>query len=1125
MRRTRTPKSITAIVCLLCLLLACAAACASDAPAAIGAPPSCTVPGCNHIDINENGEVVPLCALGSYLITQPTMLNGLRASSVPTPIKLESGKNTLYQSGSYEITKGDATSTLYVAAGKVAALTLNGATLSELHLFPQTVANIAGFQNSTLSALSPGGGTLGVNAPLSIGQIDLGALTVTGTNLLTVNQLNAELTAASNNSFNLQYDALGAEAQAYLSANWRSVAAPAGAAFQPGMTAVYNGTTYPLCFQRSAMGAASAYLPLPVPESTKHYEADITGNQCTIQLVQALTAYALNTDSAELAISRAAAASCTLTSTTGATQSARVSGGVKVELIKVQTTGSISVSDAGNSFQLNGANRFNQLIVASGAALNVQGGGTLDLSGLANNGALSISGTGVVQAAGLTGGGTLSVSPQTNLSLPDTVTSLNGGALLPTRIKIVGSGGSAVANQKCQLKLGGGEQFTTTTDTAGFVTLWRSAKLNAVDVVALSGGDTYAAIITNGGADADALPLIKAFSLSETGKVSFTVANAKTIGVQYYIGSASYDMPATYDPGSTLAIVPGGQTSFTIPGVVGGQVVTARLFASKESGAALSAVTTDAFAFSPLGEAVIGEKFKLSKQSRVYNGYAFTFNAKDVPAAYPVAFFDHHGSPLSPGEVVNAGAYRAKITVPAGDPKYAPGECWVDIEIGRRKVEVIAFADTKLKGEPDPDYYYNYMPVTALCKPDEDDGEYVDGRIFRDKGEHYGNYCYTVGSLRVVDAFGRRDDNYYVVLSPLSEYFFINWNARHYIPLDPLSIIDPVYDELHFADGKTLKVQYRTSDSLKLNDTYFGTLVTDTETRKSRPFTPSLRARQGVDEALLILTAESELREDGGYQTDRDGNRLWRGRTLRLGYWHIAQFRHFHVETLAFSLKGVTVMFDLADLLGDGVNRLLKENGLAKSQTYFYIDLIPIQTADGLMPGEESAARLAAGQAPAMRVEAYLENGGTRLDLSPLFLNARLLFDASAILTTGQAEKDAVQDVTETVNGKPVVKPAQQPATGTDAETDALMGLVISGEASAAEQDKAYQLLQQTVAQQGYGLALFRSGEAAAVDSQIVVPYTASEAQNVMYAALMRTSPFLIAGYTQSGLYGLKHTN
>lgn len=128
---------------------------------------------------------------------------------------------------------------------------------------------------------------------------------------------------------------------------------------------------------------------------------------------------------------------------------------------------------------------------------SVPAAGRTALAGwLVNNGSLSVQGSGALETSELSGSGSYTIDPQCNFSvepLPDAI-----GGLVPTQIQILGDENAPVAATRVQLKLGSGESFLTTTDGRGCITLWRAEKLDQVDAVALSGGETYSAVILNG---------------------------------------------------------------------------------------------------------------------------------------------------------------------------------------------------------------------------------------------------------------------------------------------------------------------------------------------------------------------------------------------------------------------------------------------------------------------------------------------------------------------------------------------------------------------------------------------------------------------------------------------------
>ena len=258
------------------------------------------------------------------------------------------------------------------------------------------------------------------------------------------------------------------------------------------------------------------------------------------------------------------------------------------------------------------------------------------------------------------------------------------------------------------------------------------------------------------------------------------------------------------------------------------------------------------------------------------------------------------------------------------------------------------------------------------------------------------------------------------------------------------------------------------------------------------------------------------MSKDGGYRTDGDGNPLWQGRTLRLGYWHLQQLQKKHVEHVAFSLNGVTLTFSVQDLLSDGVDQYRRESGLPKGNTVFRFDLIPVFSHSELSSEEQAACGLQGDGAPLMRVQAWLENGSELVDLSPALSGAQIAFDISALATREETAASSNGE-TETVNGQPVQR-AQQETVSSLLQT--AYATTQREDATQQELDEALQVWQETVQQTGCGLHLFRNEQDETLSTRLIVPYTLSEQGSALYAALMRTKPYLTAAFQQSGLYG-----
>lgn len=1055
----------------------------------------CIDPSCAHVSVDEEGNVTALCPYGQYLLSaNPYMV--FSANPV-TELELQPGTNTLYRSGTYHVTGGDGFDSLIVTKGRAVSLLLDGALLARLQLSDGSAASLQQLNGASLSEIVPVNATLDVSGAVSVQKLSAGSLTLTGSGRLTVGDLNATISGNSTGSVRVVYQSCGAEALRQL----QKLTLSGGERFSADLPAVFRGTEVPLVLSSDPDKNDTAYAALPAPEDVKTYKARVNGQQILIYLSDEPQEYVLSQSAAS--VLNVEGSSAVLSSEENATQSAQVSA-ANLTLQSARTSGSLSLSGM-SAFRAEGSSAFSQMILDASAGLSLRLGGRLSLDGLVNNGSLSVQGSGVLEVGELSGSGSYTIDPQCNFSvepLPDAI-----GGLVPTQIQILGEENHPIVSTRVQLKLGSGESFLTTTDGRSCITLWRAEKLDQVDAVALSGGETYSAVILNGQADADAVPEITSATLTNRGVVSVTLKNAGVWGVQYIVGSAPVSMPDSWNASAQTLYAAEGETTLYLPGLNPGKVVSLRVFAAREKDARLSAATADAFAFYKTQSITIESRkaYEPAGQSKTYNGQPIQLS--HLPRKCKVAYFLEDGTPLQTPPT-KEGSYYAEITVLDDDPEYLPGKVVMPLEIKRRLIYVYALDATKQKGEDDPEFEFD---TDELCGRDR-----LQGRLTRAKGEGYGNYAYSTDKLSAVDENGQTVNHYRFVLSPDSGHFFIDWNYHHYLPFDPLSVIDPVYEEIHFSDGTSLKVQYRLADMLNLDKTYFGSIIRDTESGEERPFTPSLRLRHGRDEALLILTPTAELSKDGGYRTDGNGTPLWQGRTLRLGYWHVQQLLNKHVEHVAFSLNGVTLTFSLRDLVSDGVDQYRRQSGLPKGNTVFRFDLIPVFSNSELSAQEQAAYTLQGDGAPLMRVQTWLENGSELIDLSPALSGAQIAFDVSALAS--QQESGASSDSeTETVNGQPVKQTSQESVASL---LQTAYAATQREDATQQELDEALRVWREAVQQTGCGLHLFQKEKDEALSSRLIVPYTLSEQGSALYAALMRTKPYLTAAFQQSGLYG-----
>ena len=919
-----------------------------------------------------------------------------------------------------------------------------------------------------------GGGTLYVSGDTYLNVLS-GPYAVSGTGRLHVGTLSApNLTAQGG----LTIRAAGGDAPA-----WTAVLV-SGGEMALDLTAEYNGAAVPVLF--FAARPQTAYAPLPAAAAGYHYEGTVQGGKLLLQAVEDEQGKSVTLGASDHTFD--ASGNYRVVSEGGTSGKIIVADGVSVKLTLAGTftSGDLRIgAGASVTLVLQGANAVGPVTVGDGATL-------------------SVSGTGALDAASVSGGGTVAIGGTTNLSL-SSGTALPGSALQPTVIAVTDDENAPMARAHIVLKLGSEEPFNVTTGRTGTITLWRAQALSGTDVVVLSDQDTYAAVINGGTASPDALPVISNVKATPYGSITFDTDTGNTLGVQYIVSDKEEEMADTWVPTAGVALLRGGEC--TIPGLKDGDVVTFRAFACAQAGVTLSGDTASAFAFSEKVVFTVKEERQplvIADQERTYNGKAFQLSKKLYPESATVSYFQD--GELLQRAPVKVGEYIARVTVPAGDAQYLPGSYDVRMTIKRIVVLIYPEAASKQKGQEDPDFYYEYDESVML----EDDE--VTGSLSRVKGETYGNYPYLVGSLSA-------PDYYELVIAPDSPLFFLDWNIHHYLPYDPLARIDPVYDELRFSNGKTLRTQIRTIDVLKVGDTYYGTPVTDLIDGRERPATPTLRLRGGYDSALLILNAEPELNADGGYATDLDGNKLVRGRRLTISYGMLNNLGRQNVDYIAFGLDGVMVLLDLEELRsGEAVAELMKQEGISKSSaTRFQVDLEPVTADTQLAQSEASAQEAAELGEKLMRVSVKVSSGSRRVDIAPVLENASVIFDASGLLESDLTSAQTEGDVTETVAGKPVT-------TAADAQDERMQAAVAAakGEAAADEEllDLTLQLLNDHIRLHSTTLLRYDGGEKA-LDTTAVVPYTASESNRAMFRAMMRTRPYLTAQLSKSGLYGV----
>jgi hypothetical protein len=599
----------------------------------------------------------------------------------------------------------------------------------------------------------------------------------------------------------------------------------------------------------------------------------------------------------------------------------------------------------------------------------------------------------------------------------------------------------------------------------------------------LSRANTYAEILTGTTANPDALPEINAVQSHTPGYVTFQVTGAQTAGIQAYVNRGSLAMPDTFVPDALQ--VPRLYGECNVPGLRAGDEVTYRAYAARQAGQALSAGTADAFQFSEQYTFTVGTPRKiytLSNQSKEFDQNPFSFRSGLIPEGATVTYYK--GDVALHSAPTDVGTYTAVVVIPAGHAEYMPTSVSVTVTIKRKVVLIQPAPAFKIKGTPDPVFTYTYTGTFAF--------DTVSGPLGRESGEHYGNYPYHTRWLVAADY-------YELVIDPSYPMFFIDWGPGHYIRVDPLSIIDPVHQVLTFSDGKKLDLILRTGNRLNISGAGYGEIVFDTDDRRVRPFTPQLRLKRGYDEAMILIEAEPEINDDGGYATDADGRLLLSPRTLSLSAAQLSRFKAQRITALGFRLQGVLCAVELAQLQSDAVRAAMADAGMHMTGARYRITLRPVQSVSDLATYPEDVQIDKALGAVMMHVSIEVQSGGQTLDIAWLISSARTAFDASALLADAALATPEIAEIT--------VGRTQGDAPQEDALTTDTMELV-------------QRIMREKLNALGVRLNCYEGG-IQPLDSQLVVPYTASETEALAYTAMMQTSPFLMARHLRNGLYGL----
>ena len=503
-----------------------------------------------------------------------------------------------------------------------------------------------------------------------------------------------------------------------------------------------------------------------------------------------------------------------------------------------------------------------------------------------------------------------------------------------TKIIIRDQSGNPVPNKALTLTVNG-QSYQYTTHYDGSLHLWGLGALDATDLAATDGERVYTAVVMGGAAEATERLAIDGITVEDLAdgsmKVSFTAEDAGTAGVMFYVGDEAANLPDTYAPEAAIALASGSEVILT--GIPAGKAVSLRVFAAKAQGASLTAETADGFSFSDLvtvkhrGPFTVGDV----EVNQTYTGKAYK-NPITLPRGAKIAYLGERLN--SDGMPVRVGQYTMKITVPENNDTYLPGVYEIPFSITKVRLTIIPEPNQeKLAGQEDPENFL--YTVEGLLGNDQ-----VDGWLTREAGEEPGNYAFLVDELMAADYYSIRlaSDAYTFTIIPAEDGF--SWGGG-----GGGVVLRPVRQTIVRQDKREVAVVLNTQDSLAVTYSNFGRVVFSTEDQLMRPFMPSLSRNESTDEVLLRIRTEAELNKDGGYVTDADGNPVWTGRYLRMGWAGIRQLYDVGVDAISLNCHGAALTVRLEELLSEDMQEQIRAQGGSLRDAYFRLTVAPVETS------------------------------------------------------------------------------------------------------------------------------------------------------------------------------------
>lgn len=585
------------------------------------------------------------------------------------------------------------------------------------------------------------------------------------------------------------------------------------------------------------------------------------------------------------------------------------------------TLRNVQLQSAGSVLRLDGEHLTltlagdNALRSTGSPAIALAGGSTVILD--ARGGRLLLSGQ--QDLTGVTLLGNIKVEPE-----PDTP---------HLSLMIRDASGNPVPNTDLTL-MAGGQTWQMKTHYDGSLHLWGMENLQGGAIAAQSGDTVYTAVVM--GQQADVHPGLTLSDLTCESlpngdlRVTLSCPGAGTMGLMMLPGDAA--LPDTFVASATQVSLQGGQA--VISGIAAGQNVTFRPYATTAQGATLNERTADGFQF---GERVVYHHRgpwapAEGSLDRAYTGRAYKLPITNLPEGAKITYTGRHLN--NDGIPFLVGDYVMHVVIPEGHPDYLPGTVDLPFAITRAVLTIVpAPNQEKYEGEMDPVFDYE---VKGLL-----DGDQLYGELWREEGEEPGNYRFVLDGFECEDWYTLRiASNAYVFTILPGEYFILPPGPVGYL----FGKLTPVRQEIVKSDRRAVAVNLATKDSLVINHSVFGGIVRDKATDKPCLFIPSLSYNRELDEILLRIRTEAELNDDGGYVTDRNGDLVWGGRTMRISWTAGRRMHELGVDAVCLNNSGVGLTLRLEDLLSQEMQDYVKEQGGDLKKVYFRMEVLPQET-------------------------------------------------------------------------------------------------------------------------------------------------------------------------------------